>query len=74
LTSFMSDFVSRLNTLPAALVADDAQAALRATAASASSSLAGAGRRRVVSSPVESEAERRQAPDLFDRVPPPPTI
>nr|CEL76497.1 TPA: hypothetical protein BN1205_067330 [Toxoplasma gondii VEG] len=74
LTSFMSDFVSRLNTLPAALVADDAQAALRATAASASSSLAGAGRRRVVSSPVEREAERRQAPDLFDRVPSPPTI
>ncbi|KEP67569.1 UNVERIFIED_CONTAM: hypothetical protein HHA_226340 [Hammondia hammondi] len=74
LTSFMSDFVSRLNTLPAALVADDAQAALRATAASASSSLARAGRRRVVSSAVEGEAERRQAPDLFDRGPAPPTI
>ncbi|CBZ54229.1 conserved hypothetical protein [Neospora caninum Liverpool] len=69
LSSFMSDFVSRLNTLPAALVADDAAAALRATAASAASL---SGPHRHVSS-VESR-ETRQETGVSGAAPPPPPM
>ncbi|PFH35140.1 hypothetical protein BESB_060270 [Besnoitia besnoiti] len=75
LSSFMTDFVSRLNTLPTALIADEAAAALSASAASVSASLTASRPRGATSSPSAAgrqETRSQEGPSGPTSQPPPP--